>query len=300
MAVFIIAEIGVNHNGDVTIAKQLIDLAVSRGCDAVKFQKRTVDEVYKPEFLATPRESPWGTIQRDQKMGLELTEEDYGEINRYCHEKGIAWSASAWDVNSFRFLQGFDVPFHKVASAMLVHRRLLEAIAAEGKQTYLSTGMSGWPEIDAAVQIFNDVACPVTLMHCVSTYPMRDDDAKLRMIPVLRDRYGLPVGYSGHELGIEICAAAVALGGVAIERHITLDRAMYGSDQAASLEPRGLELLVRNVRIIEKAMGDGARRLAPGEEKVREKLRAHISPDDRTVPTDIGAFVESESAGGGK
>ena len=227
MSIFIIAEIGINHNGDMAIAKQLIDAASDAGFDAVKFQKRTIDKVYTKEFLAAPRESPWGNTQRDQKEGLEFSASDYKLIDAYCKEKRIQWSASAWDVDSQVFLQQFNCTFNKVASPMLGHIPLLKLIASEKKKTFISTGMSTLEEIDGVIKIFIDANCPFELMHCNSTYPMKDEDANLLCIPMLRDRYKCDVGYSGHESSlIKVCVAAVALGATSLERHITLDRAI--------------------------------------------------------------------------
>ena len=276
MGIFIIAEIGINHNGDVEIAKRLIDMAEDAGADAVKFQKRTIDIVYTKEFLNSPRESPWGTTQRDQKEGLELGLDEYKEIDAYCREKGIEWFASAWDIESQRFLRQFDLKYNKIASAMIVYEDLLREVASEKKHTFISTGMSTFKEIDRAVEIFREAECPFELMHCVSTYPMNDEDANLNRIKTLRDRYKCNVGYSGHEVGLAVSYAAAALGITSQERHITLDRAMYGSDQAASIEPAGFRQLVAAVRKIEKAMGDGKIAINHKEISIAKKLRAHI------------------------
>ncbi len=276
VSIFIIGEIGINHNGDLGIAKQLIDVAVRAGADAVKFQKRTVDLVYSKELLDSPRESPWGTTQREQKEGLEFGADEYGEIDSYCKEKGIQWFASAWDLESQKFLRQFNLKHNKVASAMIVYDDLLESIASEGKHTFISTGMSTVENVDRAVEIFKQAKCPFELMHCISTYPMEDEDANLRGIATLRDRYGCDVGYSGHEVGLAVSYAAAALGVTSLERHITLDRAMYGSDQAASVEPNGFCQLVGAVRKIEAALGDGAIGVHPKEVPIANKLRAHI------------------------
>ncbi len=272
----IIAEIGINHNGDMLIAKQLIDAAYEAGVDAVKFQKRTIDLVYSEDFLDSKRESPWGDTQRHQKEGLEFGFEQYQEIDRYCLSKGIDWFASAWDIKSQIFLRQFDLKYNKVASAMIVYEDLLKEIASEGKYTFISTGMSSEKDIDNAVKIFSDAACPFELMHCVSTYPMNDDDANLNRISTLRNKYKCNVGYSGHEVGLTVSFAAAALGISSLERHITLDRAMYGSDQAASIEPSGFSKLVRGVRVIEKAMGDGNINFQEKEIPIAVKLRSHI------------------------
>ena len=273
MSVTIIGEIGINHNGDLEIAKKLIDAAVSAGCDAVKFQKRTVDKVYTKEMLDSPRESPWGHTQRAQKEGLEFGRTEYDAIDVYCRERGIAWSASAWDVDSQLFLQKYSLPFNKVASAMLTGDDLLETIAAERRPTYISTGMSTLDEIDHAVNIFRAHDCPFTLMHCNSTYPMIETDANLRMISVLKERYHCEVGYSGHETGILVSMLAVAAGAVVVERHITLDRSMYGSDQRASIEPDELRELVKKIRLTEAIMGTGVKTVSETELAVRKKLR---------------------------
>jgi N-acetylneuraminate synthase len=263
MSVFIIAEIGINHNGDMAIAKQLIDAASDAGFDAVKFQKRTIDKVYTKDFLDSPRESPWGTTQRAQKEGLEFSVNEYKFIDSYCNEKRIQWSASAWDIDAQVFLQQFDCSFNKVASPMLGHFPLLKLIASEKKRTFISTGMSTLEEIDEVVKIFKDANCPFELMHCNSTYPMKDEDANLRCIPMLKERYGCEVGYSGHESSlIKVCTAAVALGATSLERHITLDRAMYGSDQAASIEVNALRNFVESVRAIPGVLGSGKKILS--------------------------------------
>jgi N-acetylneuraminate synthase len=276
MTIYFIAEIGINHNGDMNITKELIDVATDAGCDAVKFQKRTLDKVYTQDFLDSSRESPWGTTQRDQKEGLEFGVDDFNEIGRYCKEKGIEWFASAWDLESQKFLKQFDLPYYKIASAMIVDEPLLKEVASEGKHTFISTGMSTLDDIDKAVKIFKDENCPFELMHCISTYPMKDEDANLNCIETLRDRYKCDVGYSGHESGLAISYAAAALGVSSIERHITLDRAMYGSDQAASIEPSGIRQLVGAVRKIEIAMGDGKIEVLDAEKPIADKLREHL------------------------
>lgn len=273
MSVFIIGEIGINHNGDLEIAKKLIDVAADAGCDAVKFQKRTIDLVYTKEFLNSPRESPWGSTQRAQKEGLEFTYADYAVIDAYCKEKNIAWSASPWDMEAQKFLRQYQLPFHKVASAMLVKDDLLEEIAGAGVFTYISTGMSTWAEIDHAVEVFRRKNCPFALMHCNSTYPMAEEDANLKLIPALKARYGCEVGYSGHETGTWVSILAVAAGASSIERHITLDRTMYGSDQKASIEPNELRALVHEIRRVERIMGSGEKTLSAAEQVVKEKLR---------------------------
>ena len=276
MSIFIVAEIGINHNGQIDICKQLIDVAKSCNCDAVKFQKRDIDLVYSKEFLESYRESPWGNTQKQQKLGLELSEKDYREIDDYCKKLQIKWFASAWDIKSQKFLKKFNPPYNKVASCMIVYEELLEMIAAEKKHTFISTGMSNIEQIAKAVNIFKKYNCSFELMHAVSTYPMKDEDANLNAIKTLRDKFNCNVGYSGHEVGIAVSCGAAALGITSLERHITLDRAMYGSDQAASIEPQGLRQLVESVRKIEKALGHGRKEVIPAELTIAEKLRAHI------------------------
>jgi N-acetylneuraminate synthase len=277
MNLYLIAEIGINHNGDIEIAKKLIDAAHKAGFDAVKFQKRTIDKVYTKEFLDSPRESPWGTTQRDQKEGLEFSSEEYQEIDRHCKSLDIAWSASAWDIDSQRFLQKFDLPFNKVASAMLGHWPLLREIASEKRKTFISTGMSSLEELDRVVEYFEKTGCPYELMHCNSTYPMRESDANLLCIPMLRRRYGCNVGYSGHETSlIKVCVSAVALGATSLERHITLDRAMYGSDQAASISTHVLDDFVESVRAVPGILGTGIKEITPAELAIRKKLRVDV------------------------
>jgi N-acetylneuraminate synthase len=276
MGIFFVAEVGINHNGDMDICKELIDVAADTGCDAVKFQKRDIDQVYTQDFLDSPRESPWGKTQRAQKEGLEFSRHQYEEIASHCARKGIEWYASAWDTNSQSFLRLFDCKFNKIASAMIVHHDLLRMVAEEGKHTFISTGMSTYNDIQKAVDIFRDAGCSFELMHTISTYPMLDEDANLRLINTLRDRYQCDVGYSGHEVGLAISYAAAAMGITSLERHITLDRAMYGSDQSASIEPAGLRQLVGAVRKIEKAMGDGEKRIIDAEVSIAQKLREHL------------------------
>ncbi len=273
MKTFIVAEIGINHNGDIRLAKKLIDMAVIAGCDAVKFQKRTVDKVYTSDYLDSPRKSPWGETQRAQKEGLEFGKKEYDEIDRYCREKGIEWYASAWDIDSQKFLQQYDCKYNKVASAMLINEDLLNEIAKEGKYTFIATGMSTLDEIDRAVDIFDRYKCPYELMHCNSTYPMPAENANLKLIRVLADVYKCKVGYSGHEEGTLVSTCAVAAGASSIERHITLDKNMYGSDQKASIEPYELCRLVKDIRETEKIMGTGEKVLTAAEEEVKKKLR---------------------------
>jgi N-acetylneuraminate synthase len=271
--VYMIGEIGLNHNGDVEIAKQLIDVAVESGAQAVKFQKRT-PEIATPEHMRdVPRETPWGTMTYlDYRRRVEFGEAEYLEIASYAMRAGIDWFASPWDVPSVEFLEKLDVVAHKVASASLTDLELLDSLAATGKPIILSTGMSTIDEIDRAVETLGTDR--LVIMHATSSYPMPPEEANIRMIETLRLRFpDVPIGYSGHERGLQISLAAVALGAVAVERHITLDRAMWGSDQAASLEPQGFEHLVRDIRIIGEALGDGVKRVFPGEEAPRAKLR---------------------------
>jgi N-acetylneuraminate synthase len=276
MSLTIIGEIGINHNGDMSICRDLIDIAKDSGCDAVKFQKRDINEVYTQEFLNSFRESPWGSTQREQKSGLEFSEKEYEEISQYCKDKKIDWFASSWDLNSQTFLQKFDCKYNKIASAMIVYDELLEMVASEGKHTFISTGMSTYDDIQNAVNVFNRKKCSFELMHTVSTYPMKDSDANLSVINSLRDKFSCNVGYSGHEVGLAVSYAASALGITSLERHITLDRSMYGSDQSASLEPAGLRQLVGGVRKIELAMGDGVKRFIDAEVPIANNLRQHL------------------------
>ena len=274
--VFFTAEIGINHNGDLEIAKKLIDVAVEAGCDAVKFQKRTVEKVYSKEVLDTPRESPWGKTTREQKLGLEFGKDEYNIIDKYCKEKNIEWYASSWDIDSQLFLQNYDLKHNKVASAMLTNHKLLEVIAKEKKYTFISTGMSTMDEIRDAIRIFKKHDCPYSLLHSNSSYPMEEEEACLNCIATLQKEFKCDVGYSGHEAaGYLICVCAVVLGATSIERHITLGRSMYGSDQAASLEPIGLERVVKDIRRIEKVLGDGEKRVWPSEIPVMKKLRVY-------------------------
>jgi N-acetylneuraminate synthase len=270
---FVIAEIGLNHNGSVEIAKQLIDVAAAAGANAVKFQKRT-PEISTPEHMRdVPRETPWGTMSYlDYRYRVEFGRDEYVETGDYATVRGLEWFASPWDVPSIEFLEDLGVRAHKVASASLTDIELLEALRATGKPVILSTGMSTMEEIDRAVAVLG--TDDLVLLHATSTYPMEPNEANLRMIPVLRDRFpGVPVGYSGHERGLQISLAAVAMGAVAVERHITLDRTMWGSDHAASLEPGGLTTLVRDIRIIEEARGDGVKKVFEGELAPKAKLR---------------------------
>lgn len=269
---FLIAEIGINHNGDVEIAKQLIDLASQYGYDAVKFQKRTLDAVYTKDDLDRPRESPFGTTNRELKQGLEFGKEEYDEIDAYCKSKQMLWFASPWDEGSVDFLEAYDPCCYKVASASLTDRGLLSHIAAKKRPVLLSTGMSTLEEISEAVDVLAGV--PTVLLHCTSTYPADLSELNLAVIPELRQRFGLPVGYSGHESGVNPSVMAVAVfDACAVERHVTLNRAMWGSDQSASIEPRGMELLSRDVRAWPTVRGDGKKRVYESEVPIREKLR---------------------------
>ncbi len=275
--VYIIAEIGINHNGDLKIAKELIKQAAECGADAVKFQKRKIEVVYSKDILDQERDSPWGKTQREQKFGLEFEINEYNEINEYCRQIGIDWFASAWDIDSLNFLKQYNLKFNKVASAMITDLKLLESIAQMKLHTFISTGMSSKDDIDNAVDIFKKNNCSFELMHCVSTYPMEPKNANLNTINSLRENYDCNVGYSGHENGIAISTAAVAFGISSLERHITLDRIMYGSDQAASLEMKGFRQLVGAVRKVELAIGeDKLGDILDEEISIANKLRAHI------------------------
>lgn len=268
---YIVAEIGINHNGDVDLAKRLISVAVAAGCDAVKFQKRTIDIVYTPGELAKPRESLFGTTNGDLKRALEFDIEQYRDIDAYCKAVKIAWFASCWDEPSVDLINQFDVPCFKIASASLTDDNLLRHTQAAGKPLIVSTGMSTLAEIDHALGALGYEN--IILLHACSTYPARYEELNLRAIPSLRERYGLPVGYSGHETGIPSSVAAVVLGACCVERHITMDRAMWGSDQAASLEPNGITRLVRDIRLIEQSLGDGVKRVFEREYPLIKKLR---------------------------
>ncbi|TSA47766.1 MAG: N-acetylneuraminate synthase [Chloroflexi bacterium] len=268
---YVIAEIGINHNGDIDIAKKLIDVAVTSGCQAVKFQKRTIDVVYSAEELARPRESPFGTTNGDLKYGLEFGLEQYCEIDRYCKERKIDWFASCWDEASVDFIDQFGVSCYKIASASLTDANLLDHTRAKGRPILLSTGMSTLEQINHAVEVLGKQ--DLILLHTCSTYPAMYEELNLRVIPMLRERYGIPVGYSGHETGLSTSIATIALGACVVERHITLDRAMWGSDQAASVEPQGFMRLVRDIRLVETALGDGVKRLGEREEPIMKKLR---------------------------
>jgi N-acetylneuraminate synthase len=268
---YVIAEIGINHNGDVSQAKRLISVASAGGCNAVKFQKRTIDVVYKPEELAKPRESPFGDTNGDLKRGLEFGLEQYREIDRFAKDCGMPWFASCWDEASVDFIDQFNPPCYKIASASLTDDNLLRHTRAKGKPIILSTGMSSLEQIDHAVDVLGKK--DLILLHTCSTYPSQYTELNLRVIPLLRERYGVPVGYSGHETGLPSSVAAAAIGACVIERHITTDRALWGSDHAASLEPNGINRLVRDIRLVETSMGDGVKRVVPSEVPIMQKLR---------------------------
>jgi len=268
---YVIAEIGINHNGDIDLAKRLISVAVAAGCDAVKFQKRTVEIVYTPQELAIPRPNPFGETNGDLKRGLEFDEHDYEEIDSFCRQVKIPWLVSPWDELSVDFMDRFDLPVYKIASASLTDDHLLRHIRKTGKPVIASTGMSTYAEIDHAVDVLGKQ--DLVLMHTTSTYPAKYEQLNLRAIPTMIERYGVPVGYSGHETGIPTSVAAMALGACCVERHITMDRAMWGSDQAASLEPNGISRLVRDIRLVEQSMGDGIKRVYEEEIPVMKKLR---------------------------
>jgi N-acetylneuraminate synthase len=273
---YVIAEIGINHNGDVDLAKRLISVAVGAGCDAVKFQKRTIDIVYSAEELGRPRESPFGTTNGDLKYGLEFDYYDYQEIDAFCRASKIPWFASCWDEKSVDFIERFDVPCYKIASASLTDDNLLRHTRATGKPIILSTGMSTIEEIDHAVDVLGKE--DLVLLHACSTYPAYYEELNLRAIPAMQQRYGIPIGYSGHETGLPSTVAAVVLGAVVVERHVTLDRAMWGSDHAASLEPNGITRVLRDIRMVEKSMGDGIKRVFEREQPIIKKLRRVGAP----------------------
>jgi N-acetylneuraminate synthase len=271
--IFIIAEIGINHNGDIDVAKKLITMAKNSGCDAIKFQKRTIDIVYSKSELDKPRESPWGTTQKEQKEGLEFGKKEYDEINNFCREVGIEWFASAWDIESLKFLDSYNLKYQKVASALITHKVFLQEVAKRNLHTFISTGMSDYLIIDKAVQIFKKHNCSFELMHTVSAYPCPEDQLNLHLIQKLKERYKCNVGYSGHEPSVSPSVVAVCLGATSLERHITLDRAMYGSDQAASLEKKGLDELVSIIRKIPMVIGNKEKNIFECEIEVAKKLR---------------------------
>ena len=273
----LIAEIGINHNGDINLAKKLIDKSKECGFDIVKFQKRDINIVYSQSFLDSPRESPWGSTQRDQKKGIEFGLEEYIEIDKYCKKIGIDWFASAWDVNSLKFLDKFNLQFQKVASAMIVDLNFLKEVSKRKKHTFISTGMSTLKNIENAVNIFKQNNCPFELMHCVSTYPMKEKDANLITINALKKMFKCELGYSGHEVGLAVSLAASMMGISSLERHITLDRSMYGSDQAASLEINGMRQLTKLIKEMHLSLGEEKVGFILDEEKkIAKKLREHI------------------------
>jgi N-acetylneuraminate synthase len=279
--IFYIAEIGINHNGSLEIAKKLIDNAKLAGFDAVKFQKRTIDLVYSKELLDSPRESPWGNTQRDQKEGLEFSKKQYDEVDEYCKSKNIIWFCSAWDIESLKFLDQYSLEYQKVASAMIVDIDFLNEVANRKKHTFISTGMCTSRDIENAVNIFRSKNCSFELMHCVSTYPMKIEDANLLRIQSLKEKFRCDVGYSGHENALSVSFAAAMLGITSLERHITIDRAMYGSDQAASLEMKGMTELINVINRMQISLGKSEINNVLKEEiEIAKKLRAHIKNYD--------------------
>ena len=300
--VFTIAEIGINHNGSLDLCMQLIDGAVEAGADAVKFQKRNPDVCVPEHQKGVMRETPWGEMTYlEYKHRMEFGEAEFDAIDTYCARKGIAWFASAWDLDSQRFLARYDLKYNKIASAMLTHVELLEMVAIEGKHTFISTGMSTLEEVDAAVEIFRRFDCPFEVVHCNSSYPAASEDLNLNAIRTLRQRYGCDVGYSGHEFGLTPSYIAVALGATSVERHITLDRTMWGTDQKASVEVEAFQKLVRQIRSVEVMLGDGVKRVTDAELPIRKKLRgddAPVAPVEMTaaeqagfVPTGVRSFA---------
>lgn len=280
---FITAEIGINHNGDVGIACKLVDAAARAGCDAVKLQKRTPEVCVPPEQRNRMRSTPWGDMTYlDYRRRIEFGRDEYAEIDARCRERSVAWFASAWDESSVDFLETFDPPAHKIASASLTDEGLLKAVRATGRTVILSTGMSSLDQIDRAVDVLG--SDNLLVAHCTSTYPCEPEQLNLRMIGTLRDRYPCPIGYSGHEVGLPTTVAAVALGACFVERHVTLDRAMWGSDQAASIEPEGLARLVKYIRVTEASLGDGSKQVYESERPIIERLRrvADFSGDTRS------------------
>jgi len=275
--IFFIAEIGINHNGDLEITKKLIDASCEAGFNAVKFQKRDINLVYSQDLLDSSRESPWGSTQRQQKEGLEFGINEYNEIDEYCKKKNIKWFASAWDLNSLSFLDKYNFEYNKIASAMIVDDTFLNEVAKKKKYTFISTGMSTSDNISNAVDIFKKHNCEFELMHCNSTYPMKTENANLLTIPELRNIYKCKVGYSGHESGLAVSFRAATLGITSLERHITLDRSMYGSDQSASLEPRGMIELVSVIKKMSTSDGENKFGYIFEDEKpIAKKLRAHL------------------------
>ena len=272
--VFIIAEIGTNHMGSLKVAKKIIDLAKDAGCDAVKLQKKNVEKIYTKEFLNSHLDSPWGTTQREMRLHREFSIKQFDEINKHCKKKKIDWFVSCWDTDSQILMRKFKTKYNKIASAMLTHEKLLELIAKEKKYTFISTGMSSMKNIENAVKIFKKYRCPFELMHCHSAYPMPNDEANLKMISTLKKKFRCDVGYSGHEVSAtNVSVPAVMLGATSIERHVTLNRTWYGHDQAASLEPKGLHTLVRDIRILDTIQGNGKKKIWSTEIPNQKKLR---------------------------
>lgn len=272
----ILGEIGINHNGDIAIAKKLIDICADLKIEAVKFQKRDIYKVYEKSLLASARKSPWGETQEDQKKGLEFGQKEYQEINDYCKSKNIKWFASAWDINSLKFLDQFNCEYNKIASAMITSNKFLEEVSKRQKYTFISTGMSDMKIIENAVNIFTKNNCKFELMYCVSVYPCKPELIDLNCIKSLKDHFKCDVGYSGHENGIAVSLAAIGMGITSLERHITLDRTMYGSDQAASMEPNGFSLLVKSALKAQRALGNGQKRILEEENEIINKLRSHL------------------------
>jgi len=271
---FVIAELGTNHMGDIEIAKKIIDVAVDAGCNAVKLQKKNVEKIYTKEFLDSSLDSPWGTTQREMRLHREFSDNEFKKIDAHCKKKKIPWFVSCWDVESQKQMKKFKTKYNKIASAMLVHDKLLEIVAQEKKYTFIATGMSTLNDIEKAVKIFSKHKCPFELMHCHSAYPMPPEEANLKLIPFLAKKFHCKVGYSGHEVAAtNISIPAILLGATSIERHVTIDRTAFGHDQAASLEPKGLMQLMRDIRIVDKILGDGKKRVWKSEMETRKKLR---------------------------
>ena len=271
---FVIAELGTNHMGDIEVAKKIIDVAVDAGCNAVKLQKKNVEKIYTKEFLDSLLDSPWGTTQREMRLHREFSYNEFKKIDVYCKKKKIPWFVSCWDVESQKQMRKFKTKYNKIASAMLVHDKLLEAVAQEKKHTFIATGMSTLNDIEKAVKIFRKHKCSFELMHCHSAYPMPPEEANLKLIPFLAKKFRCKVGYSGHEAAAtNVSIPAILLGAASIERHVTIDRTAFGHDQAASLEPKGLIQLVRDIRIVDKIMGDGKKRVWKSELNSKNKLR---------------------------
>ena len=272
--IFVIAEAGINHNGELDLAKKLIEMAHRAGCNAVKFQKRNPDICVPVSMKSKLRETPWGVMTYlDYKKKIEFGEHEYDQIDNFCKKLGILWSASAWDLDSLNFLNKYDLPFNKIASAMSTNLDFVSAVANQGKLTYASVGMCNWQEIDQLVEVFKKSNSELILMHTVSNYPAENQDLNLKMIETLSKRYGCPVGYSGHEASISPSIVAAALGAVAIERHITISRSMWGTDHSASLEYAGISQLVGAIRKVPIVLGDGVKRVVPGEAEIAEKMR---------------------------